>query len=215
MTPRAAWLKIHREEQKLLRGGAPIPHELVQRCAVAYREMLAEGGEPVDPETKLPLVVLRENQRDLVWTKSQHTRFLLGKRERPPFAWARGLSHEALESFRRINLHYLPRPANRAAAAHTGSRARGRRRSASRSSAKARDSGGDDGPEPPRPTVACAWRPIHVAARLSLPLSTTYDLIRSGNLPSIRVGRGTVKPRLLVREDDLARFLEQRRRAAS
>jgi excisionase family DNA binding protein len=44
-----------------------------------------------------------------------------------------------------------------------------------------------------------------IARRLRVSNMTVYRLVRSGQLPAVRVGRG-----IRVREDDVRRYLEQR-----
>lgn len=49
-----------------------------------------------------------------------------------------------------------------------------------------------------------------VAELLRLPRTRTYELIQSGELPAVRVGRRSIR----VRRDELERFLLEERRVA-
>jgi excisionase family DNA binding protein len=60
--------------------------------------------------------------------------------------------------------------------------------------------------EPARvPAIGRFLTVAEIARRLRVSNMTVYRLVKSGQLPAVRVGRG-----IRVREDDVRRYLEQR-----
>ncbi len=119
---------------------------------------------------------------------------------------ARALRPHALALARRLGLR---RGAPRGVTGRpVAPRSREHRAAARRDAARAPD---DGDAEPPRSSAPPrCWRPLTLAARLSIPPATLYDAIRRGDIEAYRVGRGQVRPRYIIAESAVAEYLARR-----